>query len=454
MKIALSDHFTYGKLLRFTMPSIIMMVFTSIYSIVDGYFVSNFAGQTALGAVNLVFPIISLLASMGFMLGSGGSALIAKTLGEGNSERAQKLFSMFVYAIAAISVVTSIIGYFLMPAVVKLIGGEGELLELSLRYANIMLMGLVPFALQLAFQIFFITAGRPQTGLYVIVGAGLTNIVLDILFVGVLRGGIAGAAWASVLSQCVGGLLPLWYFARRNNPSTLRLGRPALEGRALGRGASNGLSELISSISSSVVVTLFNAQLLRIAGEAGVAAYSVLMYVNFVFVAIYIGYATGVQPVVGYAYGAGDRPELRSLLRKSLVIIAFMAAAMVTLAELGGDAISRLFVGYDEDLLAMTKRGFDIYSLSYLLSGVPIFTSAYFTGLNNGPVSAIVSGSRTLVFQVGSVIILPQILGLDGIWLSVVVAEILASVVAAILLFVFRRKYGYGGPVQPAVHAQ
>lgn len=451
MKIQLSDHFTFGKLLRFTFPSIVMMMFMSVYSVVDGYFVSNFAGQTALAGVNLAFPFFMMLASVGFMLGAGGSALVAKTLGEKQEDRARSLFSLFIYTAIVIGIIMSIAGYFLLPHILRAVGSEGELMEQAMKYGTIMLSGMVPFVLQQAFQTFFVTAGKPQIGLFIIIGAGVTNMVLDLLFVGVLKFGIAGAAWATVASEAVGGLLPLVYFFRRNS-STLRLGKTRWDGRALGRACSNGISELLSQISMSFMGMLFNAQLLRFAGESGVAAYSVLMYVNFFFVSAFIGYAVGTGPIVGYAFGAGNKAELRSLLKKSMVIISAMAIAMATIAELGGEAVARFFVGYDAALLDMTKHGFDIFSLSFLFAGFPIFTSGFFTGLNNGLISALVSVSRTLVFEVSCVLILPEWWGIDGIWLSVVVAEFLAAIVSWIMLRLFRKRYGYGGraPAQPA----
>lgn len=443
VKISLSDHFSFGRLLRFTFPSVIMMMFMSIYSIVDGYFVSNFAGQTALAGVNLVFPFIMMMASVGFMLGAGGSALVAKTLGEHQPEKALSLFSLFIYSAMILGAIMSVAGYFLMPSIITMVGGEGALYDESIRYGSIMLIGLVPFVLQQAFQTFFVTAGRPQIGLLVIVGAGVTNMLLDVLFVGVMKGGVAGAAWATVCSECAGGLLPLVYFFRRNT-STLRLGRTSWDPKALGRACTNGISELISQISMSFIGLLFNAQLLRFAGEAGVAAYSVLMYVNFFFVSAFIGYAVGTGPIVGYAFGAENKSELRSLLRKSLVIVGCMAIAMTAVAEFAGESIAKFFVGYDADLLAMTKHGFDIYSLSFLFVGFSIFTSGFFTGLNNGLISAIVSLSRTLGFELLFVLLLPELWGIDGIWLSVVVAEFLSAIVSWILLRKFRIRYGYG----------
>lgn len=442
MKLSLSDHFTYGRLLRFTLPSIVMMIFTSIYSVVDGYFVSNFAGKTALAAVNLVFPITMMLGAVGLMLGSGGGALIAKTLGEKEEEKARRIFSLFVLFGICLGAVLMAIGYAVMGSVVRLMGADGDLYEQSLRYAWILLAAIPALTSQFMFQSFFIAAGRPQTGLLVTVAAGGANIVLDWLLVGAAGLGLQGAGWATAVSQIIGGVVPILYFLRPNK-STLRLCRPEWNKRALVQGSTNGISELLSNISMNIVAMLFNAQLLRIAGENGVAAYSVLMYVNFVFVSTFVGFSVGLNPVVGYAYGAENLDELKSLRRKSLIIILCFAAAMTVFAELGGTAIAESFVGYDPELLDMTHRGFEIYSLSYLFVGFPIFGSAFFTGLNNGPVSALISVSRTLIFQVACILILPELLGVDGVWLSVVVAEQLATVVTFVLLRRYRKRYGY-----------
>lgn len=442
VKLSLSDHFTYGRLLRFTLPSIIMMVFTSIYSVVDGYFVSNFAGKTSLAAVNLVFPITMMLGAAGLMLGSGGGALIAKTLGEKEEERAQKIFSLFVVFGILLGGALMLTGYAIMGPVIRSMGAEGELYEDSLRYARILLAAIPALTSQFMFQSFFIAAGRPQTGLLVTVVSGLTNMALDYLLVGVAGFGLEGAGWATAASQIIGGCVPILYFLRPN-ASTLRLVRPVWNGRAVKQACTNGISELLSNISMNIVAMLFNAQLLHIAGQNGVAAYSVLLYVNFVFVSTFVGFSVGLNPVVGYAYGAQNREELRSLRKKSLIIIVCFAAAMTAFAELAGTAIATSFVGYDPELLEMTHRGFEIYSLSYLFVGFPIFGSAFFTGLNNGPVSALISVSRTLVFQVACILILPDLLGVDGVWLSVVVAEWLSTIVTFVLLRKFRTRYGY-----------
>lgn len=440
--IRLSDHFTVRRLLRFVAPSIVMMVFTSIYSVVDGLFVSNFAGKTPFAAVNLIMPVLMGLGTVGFMIGTGGSALVGMTLGLGEKERANRLFSMLTAAGAAGGVALSVLGLvFLRPAAYAL-GARGEMLEQCVIYGAVMLVFQTFFILQIVFQSFFVTAEKPKLGLAVTVAAGLTNIVLDALLVGVFRMGVAGAAAATGVSQLVGGAFPLWYFARRNS-SLLRFARPEKDWRALVRACANGASELMTNLSSSIVTALYNVQLMRIAGEDGVAAYGVIMYVNFIFNAIFYGYSIGSAPVFSYHYGAGGRGELKSLLRKSLALTAVCGAFLTLAAEASAGPLSRIFVGYDAALCAMTTRGFRLYALSFLVVGFNIFGSAFFTALNNGAVSAAISFVRTLVFQLLSIWLLPVWWGLDGVWLAVVAAELLALAVTASLFAANRRRYGY-----------
>ena len=440
--IRLSDHFTVRRLLRFVAPSIVMMVFTSLYSVVDGLFVSNFAGKTPFAAVNLIMPVLMGLGTVGFMIGTGGSALVGMTLGLGEKERANRLFSMLTAAGAAGGVVLSVLGLvFLRPAAYAL-GARGEMLEQCVIYGAVMLVFQTLFILQIVFQSFFVTAEKPKLGLAVTVAAGLTNIVLDALLVGVFRMGVAGAAAATGVSQLVGGAFPLWYFARRNS-SLLRFARPEKDWRALVRACANGASELMTNLSSSIVTALYNVQLMRIAGEDGVAAYGVIMYVNFIFNAIFYGYSIGSAPVFSYHYGAGGRDELKSLLRKSLALTAVCGAFLTLAAEASAGPLSRIFVGYDAALCAMTTRGFQLYALSFLVVGFNIFGSAFFTALNNGAVSAAISFVRTLVFQLLSIWLLPVWWGLDGVWLAVVAAELLALAVTASLFAANRRRYGY-----------
>ena len=442
MKIQLSDHFTCSKLLRYTLPSIVMMVFTSIYGVVDGFFVSNFVGKTPFTAVNFIMPVLMILGAAGFMLGTGGGALIAKTMGEGKREEANRLFSLVIYVGIGCGAALAALGLVFIRPIAAALGAQGQMLEDSVTYARIILCAIPAFVLQYEFQCLFATAEKPTLGLYVTVAAGVTNMVLDALFVAVLRWGLEGAAAATALSQCVGGVMPLVYFAHPNS-SLLRLGRTKFDGRALWRACTNGVSELMSSISASVVSMLYNAQLLRYAGEDGVAAYGVLMYVSLVFQAVFIGYSVGTAPVISYHYGAQDHGELRNLRRTSTAVTAVFAAAMFAAAQLLGKPLSLLFVGYDQELLKMTVHAFSIFSFSFLFSGFAIFGSSFFTALNNGLVSAVISFLRTLVFQVSAVIIFPTIWDVDGIWMSIAAAEVMAVAVTAAFLWGMRKKYQY-----------
>lgn len=442
MNIQLSDHFNYKKLLRFTFPSIIMLVFTSIYGVVDGFFVSNFVGKTAFTAVNFIMPFLMILGAVGFMFGTGGGALIAKTLGEGNKEKARSLFSLFVYVSAICGVILAVLGVLLIRPIAGLLGADGQMLEDCVTYGRIILYALPAYILQFEFQCLFATAEKPQLGLYVTVAAGLTNMVLDALFVAVFHWGLQGAAAATALSQGVGGIVPVIYFSGKNS-GALRLTKTHFDGKAILKACTNGSSELLSTISMSIVGMLYNVQLLKYAAEDGVAAYGVLMYVNMIFQAVFIGYSVGTAPVIGYNYGAGNHKELKGLLKKSIVIIGVTAASMFTASELLAKPLSLIFVGYDQGLLEMTLHAFRIYSFVFVFSGFAIFGSSFFTALNNGAVSAAISFIRTLVFQIAAVIILPLIWGLDGIWISTVLAEILAFFAALSFLIVQRNKYHY-----------
>ena len=442
MKIQLSDSFDYKKLLRFTLPSIVMMVFTSIYGVVDGFFVSNFVGKTPFAAVNFIMPFLMILGTVGFMFGTGGSALIAITMGAGDKERAKRLFSLFIYVSAICGILIGALGIVVIRPVAAWLGAEGEMLDNCVVYGRIILAVLPALILQYEFQSFFITAEKPKLGLAVTVAAGVANMVLDALFVGVLRWGLVGAAAATAISQSVGGIIPLIYFGRPNT-SLLRLTRTKFDGRALLKACTNGSSELMSNISMSVVGMLYNIQLMKYAGEDGVAAYGVLMYVNMIFLAAFIGYSVGVAPVIGYHYGAGNHGELKGLLKKSLVLIGIFSVGMVALAEGLARPLALIFVGYDPELLDMTLRGFLVYSFSFLFAGLAIYGSSFFTALGNGLVSALISFLRTLVFQVAAVLIFPLIWGLDGIWFSIVAAELVAALVTVAFLAGKRKKYHY-----------
>ena len=440
--IQLSDHFDYKRLLRFTLPSIVMMIFTSIYSVVDGFFVSNFAGKTPFAAVNFIFPVLMILGCVGFMFGTGGSALIAKTMGEGDRKRANDIFSLLVYGGAVSGVVLAAVGIVLMPKLAAMLGAEGELLANSIVYGRIVLCALPFYTLQMEFQCLFVTAEKPTLGLGVTVAAGVTNMALDALFVGALQWGLEGAAAATAVSQLVGGVAPLVYFGREND-SPLRLGKCRFDGRALLKTCTNGASELMSNMSMSVVSMLYNAQLMAKAGEDGVAAYGVLMYVSLVFQGIFIGYAVGMAPVVGYHYGAGNREELKNLLRRSALLIGGFSVLMCLAGETLGRPLSLLFVGYDPALLDMTVHAFAIFSIAFLFSGFAIFGSSFFTALNDGLTSALISFLRTLVFQCAAVLLFSALWGLNGIWWSIVAAEVMAVAVTLCFLVGKRKQYGY-----------
>ena len=442
MKIQLSDHFTYKMLLQFVLPSIIMMVFTSIYGVVDGLFVSNFVGKTPFAAVNLVMPFIMVFGGIGFMFGTGGSALVAKTMGEGDKPRANRYFTMMIIATLICGVVISTIGVIYMEPISVFLGADAEMLPDCVLYGRIVLAFNTAFMLQNVFQSFLIAAERPKLGLWVTVAAGVTNMILDALFMAVFHWGVAGAAIATGISQCVGGVLPLVNFLRPNG-SLLRLTKTKLELRPILKASGNGASELVSNVTASVVGMLYNFQLLRMAGQNGVAAYGVLMYVEFIFAAVFIGYAIGCAPIVSYHFGAGNHGELKNLLGKSALLMSAGGLLMVGAAQALAVPMARLFVGYDDVLCQMTVHAFRISTLAFLLVGFNIFASSFFTALNDGMVSAIISFLRTFVFKLSAVLLLPMIWELDGIWWAEVVAEICAFGVGLSFLLGKRKKYHY-----------
>ena len=440
--IRLSDHFSYAKLLRFTLPSICMMVFTSIYGVVDGLFVSNFAGKTPFAAINLVMPFIMILGGMGFMIGTGGTALVSKLMGEGKKDEANSTFSMMVLFTLLLGIVLSAVGFLTMRPVSYFLGATDAMIDDCVLYGRIVTGFTFAFMLQNVFQSFFIAAEKPRLGLIVTVAAGVTNMVLDALFIAVFNWGVAGAAIATGLSQCVGGVLPLIYFLRPND-SLLRMRPTSLRLCPILQACGNGSSELMSNISSSLVGMLYNFQLMRLIGEDGVSAYGVLMYVQFIFVAIFIGYSIGCAPVVSFHFGAQNHSELKSLLRKSTLLMASGGVLLTIAARLLAAPLAHLFVGYDAGLFELTSHAFRLFSWSFLLAGFNIFASGFFTALNNGAISAAISFLRTLVFQTASVLILPLLLGVDGIWWAITVAEMFAFLISLMFLYLKRNKYHY-----------
>jgi len=442
MKIQLSDHFTYKRLLLFTIPSIGMMIFTSIYGVVDGLFVSNFVGKTPFAAINLIMPFLMMFGALGFMIGAGGTAVVAITLGEGKKERANGIFSMLIYLTIILGALLSTVGILFLRPVAVFLGAEGTMVEDCVIYGRILLISLVPFMLQNTFQTFLIAAEKPKLGLVVTVAAGITNMILDALFVAIFHWGLVGAAVATALSQCVGGVIPFVYFSRPNN-SLLSLGKPVWSLKAFVKTCTNGSSELMSNISMSLVGMLYNFQLLRYAGEDGVAAYGVIMYVNFIFIAVLFGYAMGAAPVVSFHYGAGNTAELKNLRQKSLRLIFIGSVVLTLLAEVLAEPLAQIFVGYDAALFNMTRRAFRIYSLSFLVCGFNIFGSSFFTALGNGLISALISFLRTMLLQVGAVLLLPMLVGLDGIWFSVLAAEAACLALTGGFLMKMQKKYQY-----------
>ena len=444
MKIQLSDHFTYSRLIRFTLPSMAMMIFTSIYGVVDGFFVSNFAGKTAFAAVNLIMPFLMITATVGFMLGTGGTAIVARALGEGRKEYANRCFSLFVYTALVLGVVIAVLGFVFIRPISAMLGASGQLLDDCAVYGRINLLALPFYILQLLFQTFFPAAEKPQLGFGVTVASGLTNMVLDAVLVPLLPAPykLMGAAAATALSQVVGGAIPLFYFLRPNK-SLLRLGRTRFDGKTLRKACINGSSEFMSNVAMSVVSILYNWQLILYAGENGIAAYGVMMYVSFIFAAAFIGYSMGVGPIVSFHDGARNLSELHSLLRKSLILNGAGGAVMLLAAQLLATPLARIFVGYDAELMALTVSGFRIYALSFVFMGFGIFASGFFTALNDGLTSALISFMRTLVLEVAAVLILPLLFGITGVWASIVAAQALATVLAAIFLRIKQPRYGY-----------
>ncbi|MBR4400443.1 MAG: hypothetical protein IKT09_01980 [Synergistes sp.] len=441
-RIHLSEHFTYSKLLRFTLPSIVMNIFASLYIVADGYFVANYVGKTEFAAVNLIMPVLNILGTIGYMFGVGGSALIAKTLGEKKPDQANRLFSLIVLVAACLGALMTVSGFIFMPQIAAMLGAVGKLLEDSVLYGRIFILALTAWIWVYEFQLFFVTAEKPGLGLAVTVLAGLSNIAFDALFIIGFHWGLAGAAAASALSQIVGGVFPLIYFMRKND-SLLRLVKPVWDGMALVKSMTNGSSEFMAEAAWSIVAVIYNIQLLKYAGEDGVIIYGVLMYVSLIFTAIFVGYSNGIGSVFSYHYGAGNHRELRNLRKRTLTLIGIVSAAMFVLSEALAYPFSALFLQDAPKLLPGAVHAFRIISVAYLFTGLAIFGSAFFTALNNGQVSALISFLRTFVFELGAVVLLPLLFGVDGIWYAIVFAELTAAVVGSIFMAALRRKYQY-----------
>lgn len=440
--ISLSEHFNYKKLIKFTLPTIIMMIFTSIYGVVDGLFISNVVKGNAFASVNLIMPVIMIIGTIGFMFGTGGSAIISKTLGEGDNDKANKYFSMLIYLEIILGIFFTIIGLLFLKPIAISLKATKDMLPDCLTYGRILLIGMTAFILQNSFQSFLVAAEKPGFGLIISIIAGLTNMILDFLFIYVLHWKVAGAATATIISQFVGAIIPMIYFSRKNN-SSLKLGKTKFELSPIIKTCTNGSSEMVTNLSMSLVNILFNMQLMKLVGANGVSAYGIIMYVGFLFVGTYVGYSVGSAPIISYHYGAGNKEELKSLLKKSIKLLGIIAIVMTLLSELFAKLLASIFVSYDKELLKLTINALRLYSLSYIISWFNIYASSFFTALNDGFVSALISFLRTLVFQVIVILILPKLIGINGIWLSVLVAEILSLIVSIICLIKNKKKYEY-----------
>jgi len=442
MQINLSEHFTYKKLIKFTLPTIVMMIFTSIYGVVDGLFVSNVVGSNAFASINLIMPVAMIVGTIGFMIGTGGSAIISKTLGEGKKEKANQYFSMLVYLEIILGVILTIIALLVIEPVARWLGATEEMMSDCLTYGRILLIGMVTFILQNSFQSFMVVAEKPKFGLVISILAGITNMVLDFVFIYLFKWGVAGAALATTASQFVGAIIPMVYFIRKND-TMLRLGKPKFELYPIIKTCTNGSSEMVTNLSLSLVSILFNMQLMKFAGANGVSAYGIIMYVGFIFSGTYLGYSLGNAPIISYHYGANNTEELKSLLNKSVKLLGIVAIVMTFLSEILAKPLASIFVSYDKELLELTINAIRLYSLSYIISWFNIYASSFFTALNNGFISAFISFLRTLLFQVITILVLPAIWGINGIWISVLVAEFLAMIVSTICFIKNRKKYQY-----------
>jgi len=443
MQIELKGHYGYWRLVRSSAPSVVMMIVGSVYSVVDGLFVSNFVGTTAFAALNVIWPAIMLIGALGLMVGTGGAALVSMKKGQGDHEEAQRVFSMLIQFVVVLALICMVPLYFLMGPLARLLGAEGEMVRQCVIYGRICTIGLPGFMLQMCFQSFYMTAEKPQLGTVMSLVCAVINMALDALFIVVFHWGLAGAAVASMAACFVGGFYPVWYFSSKWNGSSLKLVYALFDRKHIRKTCSNGLSEYVGNISFNVLAICYNLQLLRLMGENGVAAYSVLLYYSYLFAAIFFGFNITATPLVGYNYGADNKAELRSLLRHFWVLLLTLGMVVTLIAELTAWPAARLFVGYDPELTALTVRAIRISMASFVLVGVNLFTSSWFTGLGNGRVSAVVAFLRNLVLELGFVFLLPALFGPDGIWFAVDAAEVCCFLLSVSLLLAYRKRYGY-----------
>lgn len=441
-QIQLSDNFTYRNLIRFTLAPVISMVFASVYGIIDGVFVANFAGTTAFAAINFSFPFLMIFSCFGFMIGTGGSALVSKYLGEGRKQTACEVFSQLIYVLIGFGIFVTILSEILLRPALIFLGADDSFLDLCVIYGRIGLLTTVPYMLQYAMQNLLVTAERPRLGLYITILAGVANIILDTLFVGVLRWGVAGAAYATAISECLGGFIPLLYFIIPNS-SLLQLGKPCRRIRPLLQAMTNGISEFLSQITMSLVNSVYNIQLLRLLGTNGISAYGTVMYITWIFFSVYLGYSNGVGPVVGYKYGAQDHEQLKGILRRSIILIGITSLVLFAIAEALARPLAMIFTNSDPELLELSARALRIYALCYIPGGWCVFGSAFFTGLNNGIVSGVISFMRSMVFELAAILLIPLVFGAGSIWFCTTVAEIAALALTIFCIIRFRNRYHY-----------
>lgn len=443
----MSDNLIYNKeinmknMLTFTIPTMVRMVFVSMYSIVDGIVVSNFVGSLGLSAINIVYPVLNVCMALAFMLAAGSNAIMGKKMGEGKVYEANSFMSLTVIVnVAAIIVFTAI---FLMwdEKIYMMLGSDEELLPYCMEYGRIIVLGGPVWVMQVLFQSYLVTADKPHMGLWLSVAAGVTNIVLDVIFVGAFRMGMAGAAMASVAGMMIGGLVPLTVFF--NKKSLIHFEKPVWEGREFLKALGNGSSEMVSNLASAVTTTLFNLQMMALIGEKGVAAISAILYLQFIFLAVFFGFVSGISPVVSYNYGAGNKTNIHRTFKISMKIVIIFSLSMFALAEVFTGGLVLVFASKDAVLSELMISGFRIIAVSILFSGLNIFASGFFTALNNGRVSALISILRTFVLEAGALILLPEFMGIDGVWWSLPAAEILSAVIAVVMIVKYRKTYGY-----------
>lgn len=416
------------------------MVFMSLYTMVDGVFVSRFAGTAALSAVNIVYPMVSVVVAVGVMLATGGSAIIAKRMGEGKPEQARQNFSYLILAGVLIAVGMAALALVFLKPLLHLLGARGALFELCYAYALPLVFFIPSGILQMLFQTLLVTAGRPMLGLTVTVLGGVANIVLDYLFIVPLQMGIAGAAIATGIGFSIPAVFGLLYFAlRRSGP--LCFVRPKGGGKMLLRCCANGSSEMVTNMSTAVTTFLFNLLMMRYAGEDGVASITIVLYTQYLMTAVYMGYATGTAPVFSFHHGSRNGEQLRRLFRISMGFIALCSVATFALALVFAKQVVVIFTPAGSPVFEMALYGFRLFSGSFLFAGVGIFASAMFTAFSDGKVSAAISFLRTFAFIVLALLLLPLAMGLDGVWLAVPLAEVLGFGVS--LFFLYRKKKRY-----------